>query len=110
MAYDAALSERLRDLLTQMQPAFTEKAMFGGLSFLVHGNMCCGVVGDELIVRVGKGGAAEALEQPGARPMDFTGRPMAGWVTITPVGTGSDDSLARWVRRGLDFVGHLPVK
>jgi TfoX/Sxy family transcriptional regulator of competence genes len=116
VAYDPHLAERLRDLLAAEQTAVTqqtvvtEKVMFGGLAFLVGGNMCCGVVGDELVARVGRNAAADALEQPGARPMDFTGRPMAGWVMVGPDGTGNDDSLAAWVRRALAFVEQLPAK
>jgi TfoX/Sxy family transcriptional regulator of competence genes len=110
MAYDPGLAERLRDLLSATHSTFTEKKMFGGLSFLLRGNMCCGVIGDELIVRVGKDGTDPALAEPGARVFDFSGRPMAGWVTVAPEGTASDEVLAGWVRRALDFVEHLPPK
>ena len=75
MAYDKDLAGRVRTALAE-QPVVDEKPMFGGLSFMVRGHMCCGVVKDDLVVRVGADGQGEALAQPGARPMDFTGRPM----------------------------------
>ena len=81
MAYDEGLAHRVREVLRDL-PGLVEKKMFGGIGFLVHGNMACGVNGDELIVRVGPEGYQEALARPHARPFDMTGRPMKGWVWV----------------------------
>jgi TfoX/Sxy family transcriptional regulator of competence genes len=108
MAYDETLAARLRDQLADVD-GVTEKEMFGGLAFLVHGNMCVGVSGDELMGRVGKEGNDAALARPGARQFDMTGRPMAGWVIVAPeVLVG--DALAGWVETCLAFVRTLPPK
>ncbi|RSM87939.1 RNA methyltransferase [Kibdelosporangium aridum] len=106
MAYDEGLATRLRDLL----PALTEKRMFGGLAFLLNGNMTVGILGEALIVRLDVDEAADALTEPGARPFDFTGRPMKGWLMVDPEGHAEDDDLCRWVDRAIDFVGSLPPK
>jgi TfoX N-terminal domain len=82
MAFDEQLAARVRRLLTDWSDV-TERRMFGGLTFMVRGYMCCGVQGDELILRLGPDGADEALASPHARPMDFTGRPLAGFVTVS---------------------------
>ena len=109
MAYDEGGAQRLRAALGPL-PGLTEKKMFGGISYLLCGNMACGVLGDELIVRVGPDQHAAALAQPGARVFDFSGRPMAGWVTVAPTGYASEVELARWVKLGIDFAGSLPAK
>ncbi len=109
MAYDEGLSQRLREAL-QDQPGVTEKKMFGGLAFMVHGHMCCGVEGGNLMVRVGPDQYEDSLSQPHARPMDFTGRPMKGFVYVEPQGLDSDPRLREWVDRGLKFVSTLPPK
>jgi TfoX/Sxy family transcriptional regulator of competence genes len=106
MAYDEGLATRLRDLL----PALTEKRMFGGLAFLLNGNMTVGVLGEALIVRLDADEAADALTEPGVRPFDFTGRPMKGWLMVAPERYAEDDDLMRWVDRAIDFVGALPAK
>src|SRR5262245_50395193 len=87
VAYDKGLAQRIREALED-QPNISEKKMFGGLAFLVRGNMCVGVVGDQLMVRVGAEAHDEALRQPFARKMDFTGRPMKGLVYVVCVGVG----------------------
>lgn len=84
--------------------------MFGGLAFMVHGHMAAGVLANDLMVRVGPDAYDEALAQPHARPMDFTGRPMRGLVYVGPAGTSDEASLAAWVERGLAFVDTLPPK
>ncbi len=84
--------------------------MFGGLTFMVGGHMCCGVAGDELVVRVGKAGAREAVKRPHARYCDFTGRPKKTMVSITPEGFESDEALNGWVRQAVEFAGSLPPK
>lgn len=84
--------------------------MFGGICFMVHGNMLGGVMGDEIIVRVGAERYEDALKQPNAREMDFTGRPMRGFVVVASKGIASDECLNRWVQRGVQFATSLPPK
>ncbi len=109
MAYDDGLAERLRDAFMGRTDVI-EKKMFGGIAFMVSGHMCCGVTGDDLMVRVGAEGLEDALLLPHAHPMDFTGRPMKGFVYVEPSGLDSDESLQAWVNRGLGFVTTLPPK
>ena len=110
MAYDEELAHRVREQLAE-EAAVTEKSMFGGLAFLVGGNMSVAVSGrGGLIVRVGPDGEDEALGLPHARPMDMTGRPMSGWVVVDPAGVRSDGDLRRWVERGVGFARSLPAK
>ena len=84
--------------------------MFGGLCFLLNGNMGFGIVGSELMVRVGQAKYAEALALPHAREMDFTGRSMRGMVFVAEDGLSEDDELNSWLHRGIDFSGSLPAK
>jgi TfoX/Sxy family transcriptional regulator of competence genes len=91
------------------QPGLAEKQMFGGLAFLLHGNMVCGVCGDNLIVRVAAEEAEAALGEPGARPFDLTGRPMKGWLLVDANGHAEDD-LHRWVDRSLAHANSLPPR
>ena len=84
--------------------------MFGGLAFMLHGNMSVGVINDELMVRSGPDRHPEALERPHARPMDFTGRPMKGFVFVTQPGIASDADLQEWLRLGVEFAESLPRK
>jgi TfoX/Sxy family transcriptional regulator of competence genes len=109
MAYDLALADRIRRRLDGT-PGLVEKAMFGGIAFMVRGHMTVGVAGDELMVRVGKDRDAEALARHGARPMDFTGRPMRGWIAVAREGVEADDDLAWWIRAGLASTATLPAK
>jgi TfoX/Sxy family transcriptional regulator of competence genes len=109
MAYDENAAARLRAELGTL-PGLAEKKMFGGIAFMIGGNMACGVIGDDLIVRVGAAQHAASLAQPGARVFDFSGKPMAGWVTVAPVGYASEDDLARWVKLGVEYAGSLPAK
>lgn len=106
--YDEALAARIRPLLAETGP-FTERRMFGGVTFFIGGNMACGVHGAELMVRCGPAAHADALARPHARPMDLTGRPMGGWVTVAPEGL-DDASLASWVALGAHFAATLPPK
>jgi len=101
MAYDEQLAARTRRAFPP-GTVLTEKKMFGGLSFLVGGKMCCGVIGQELVVRVGPEKHEEALAQVHARPMDFTRQPMRGFVYVAPEGLRTDRMLAAWVKRGID--------
>jgi TfoX/Sxy family transcriptional regulator of competence genes len=109
MAYNENLARRVRALLAD-QSEVGERKMFGGLAFMIRGNMCCGIVGEELMVRVGPEQYAVALAQPHAREMDFTGRPMRGMVMVAANGLASDESLEQWIRRGIMFVSLLPSK
>lgn len=84
--------------------------MFGGLTFMVKGNMCCGVVGDELMARVGPDGYPAALKRPHARPMDFTGKPLKGFVYVAPEGFADRAALESWIGLALGFVETLPAK
>jgi TfoX/Sxy family transcriptional regulator of competence genes len=87
-----------------------EKKMVGGLSFLVNGNMCCGVAGAALMIRLGAASREQALLEPHVRPMLFGDRVLSGFICVEPAGYAADDALARWVDRGLDFVAGLPAK
>ena len=87
----------------------TERKMFGEITFMLNGNMCCGVTNDDLMVRVGAGGLEDALDQPHARPMDFTGRPMKGFVFVD-AGAVGDRVLRRWIQRGVIFAESLSAK
>ena len=109
MAYDEGLAKRVREILAD-QPGIAERRMFGGLAFLLAGNMLCGIVGQDLMVRVGPDRHWEALAAPHARPMDFTGRPMNGMVYVGPKGCATDDMLRSWIDQGLSFAGSLPAK
>ena len=102
MPFDAGLAARVRAQLARRR-GITERRMFGGLAFLLDGKMLCGVTRDDLMVRVGPDAQAEALALPGARPMDFTGKAMRGFVFVDADGTASDAALERWVARALAF-------
>jgi TfoX/Sxy family transcriptional regulator of competence genes len=103
MSYDEKLAARIRAVLAPRGDV-VEKKMFGGLCFMVNGAMCCGLTKSDFMVRVGPEGYEDALAQPHARPMDFTGRPLKGMVYVAPEGLRSSAMLARWVGRGLAFV------
>ena len=109
MAYDKILAQRVREIMGGL-PGLVEKQMFGGLSFMVNGNLACGVIQDELIVRVGQQEYPAALSKPHARVFDMSGRPMKGWVTVGSQGCRSEDALREWVRTGIDFALSLPEK
>ncbi|MER7815814.1 TfoX/Sxy family protein [Streptomyces sp. NPDC096153] len=109
MAFDEGLAERIRARLGA-DPGITQKRMFGGLAFLHEGNMAVGVIGDELMVRVGPDATEAALARPGTRPFDFTGRPMRGWVVVAPSAVSEDEALADWVDQGHTFAASLPPK
>lgn len=103
MAYDTSLSERVTDLLAARQISFETKAMMGGLCFMVNGKMCLGVTGPRLMVRLDPAVQSEALLCPGCKPMDFTGRPMQGYVFVHPEGHETDASLRHWIDLALAF-------
>jgi hypothetical protein len=109
MAYDEGLAERLRDIL-RSDDGIKEKKMFGGLAFMSQGHMFVGILGDDLMVRIGPDRYEDALRERHVREMDFTGKPMKGYVFVTPEGFESDAALAKWVGLGKTFVQSLPSK
>lgn len=109
MAYHEHLAERIRDLLAD-QPDLDEKKMFGGIAFLLNGNMAVGVSGNDLMVRIGPDNHEEALSQPGVEEFSKTGRPMKGWILATSGIVETDAGLAEWVERGVTFASTLPPK
>jgi TfoX/Sxy family transcriptional regulator of competence genes len=109
MAYDRNLALRIRQALAP-RADIMERKMFGGLAFMLRGNMCCGVVGDKLMLRLGKEGAATALRDPHTSPMDFTGKVMKSMVYVGPEGTADPEDLNQWVNRGADYAASLPPK
>jgi hypothetical protein len=109
MAYDQTLANRIRECLAN-QPGITEKKMFGGIGYLLNGNMACGVNKEYLIVRVEPVHYQGALDEPFTKVFDITGRPMSGWVMVSPDGYISDDGLKSWVQRGIVFASTLPAK
>ena len=108
MAFNAEIADRVLKVL-EGREGLTERKMFGGIAFMLNGNMCCGVTNDDLMVRVGADGLEYALDQPHARPMDFTGRPMKGFVFVD-AGAVGDRVLRQWVQRGVTFAESLPAK
>ena len=109
MAYDENLADRLRGAFGRVQ-SVTERKMFGGIAFMVRGNLCCGVIDDRLMVRVGPVSYEKMLKLSHAGPMDFTGKSMRGFVYVSPEGVRTAGQLQAWVQRGLDFVQTLPAK
>ena len=109
MAYDEGTAQRIRDFFAE-DPGVAEKEMFGGLAFMVQGHMCVGVTSEDLMVRVGPDQYEEALSLPYARKMDFTGRPLRGFIYVSGNGIESDTDLNAWIRRALTFVHSLPPK
>ncbi|HLJ88371.1 MAG TPA: TfoX/Sxy family protein [Candidatus Angelobacter sp.] len=109
MPFNETLADRVRKLL-RGDHSVVEKKMFGGLAFMVNGHMCCGIVGSDLVVRTGPDGLEDALRQPHARPMNFTGRPMKGFVYVAPSGYRTESALWLWTERGLEFALRQPPK
>ena len=109
MAYDERLAERLRALLAA-EPGASERKMFGGVAFMLDDKMVVGVVGDELMVRVGPEQYGAALRRPHARPMDFTGKPLAGFVYVAAAGIRTAAALRAWVERARAYVATVPAK
>jgi TfoX/Sxy family transcriptional regulator of competence genes len=109
MAYDEGLAQRIRELMADEQ-GVSEKRMFGGIAFLLNGNMSVGVVKDNLMVRVGPDAYERLVRERHTRKMDFTGNPMKGFVYVAPEGLESDADLSRWVAHGLTYARSLPRK
>ena len=109
MGYDERTAARTRRILMQ-RTDLTERKMFGGLCFLAKGAMCCGLVDSTLMVRVGPDQHDEALAQPHTRPMDFTGRPMKGFVYVDAPGIKTDAALTKWIDRSLAYLSTAPPR
>ena len=109
MVFSEALAGRVRDVLYPLTAA-QEKKMFGGIAFMVNGNMAVGVLRNELIVRVGLEKYETSLRKPGTDLFQPTGKPMAGWVTVGPDGCKTDEELKYWIELALEFVKDLPAK
>ena len=109
MPHDPRLADRVRVVLGGRR-GVSERNMFGGVCFMIDGNMCCGVEGDDLMLRLGEEGAAAALEEESTRPTDFTGRPMKSMVYVSPSGVRGDDELRSWVDRAVRFAAHAAAQ
>jgi hypothetical protein len=109
MAFDETLAERIRSALARKK-GIAEKKMFGGLGFLLNGNMLVGVWKNSLIARLGPERSDDALLQPHVKEMDITGKPMKGWVMVEPDGVTDVEQVKAWVQRAAKFVGQLPAK
>jgi len=109
MAFSESLAQRIRDALARKKN-IEEKKMFGGVGFLLKGNMLVGVWKDSLIVRIGPEKGDEALKEPHVKEFDVTGRPMKGWIMVEPEGVENDNQLIEWIRRAEEFVVTLPGK
>lgn len=110
MAYDEGLAQRVREALSE-RPDLSERKMFGGLCFMLGGNTCAGIVGEELMLRVGPDSYEDALTRPHAREMDFTGRSLKGMVYMGVAGVADDADLASWLGDvAVSFAGGLPPK
>ena len=108
MAYNLKLAERIRAELAGIPSV--EKKMFGGVGFLLHGNMACGVYKEDMIVRVDPEKHSKLLKKPHAKPFDITGRPMKGWLMVEPEGYKTSKQLSTWVKEGVEFALTLPPK
>lgn len=109
MAFDESLAARIRDAL-ERRADINEKRMFGGVGFLLNGNMLVGVSKDSLVVRLGPDHYEDALAGPHVREFDITGKPMKGWIMVEPEGVEDDETLAEWLDRAIKFVITLPKK
>ena len=109
MAYSEDLAERVRDALAP-RAGIRERKMFGGVAWMLDGNMACGVIGEELIVRLPAEDVESALAREHVRTFDFTGRPMKRWVCVGQDALGSDEDLTGWVDSGADHAASLPAK
>ena len=109
MAYDVKLADRIRKAIGK-QPKLTEREMFGGIGFMLRGNMACGVIGDELMVRIAKEATESTLKEAGARIFDFSGRPSPGWILVNQSVLTKPAYLRAWVKRGVEYALSLPAK
>lgn len=109
MSYDIEVADRIRARIGP-RPELTEREMFGGIAFMINGNMAVGVSGDELMVRVGKEAHDQAVARPGARTFDMGARPMKGWISVAEAGFDSEDDFGYWVDQGVAYAESLPAK
>ncbi|HEY3112321.1 MAG TPA: TfoX/Sxy family protein [Gemmatimonadaceae bacterium] len=110
MAFDEKLAARIRNQLGRKK-GVSEKKMFGGVAFLLNGNMSCGVHGEQMIVRLAPDETDAALAQQHTRVFDLSGgRPMKGWILVEPDGLKADRALAKWVETGVSYAASLPPK
>ena len=109
MAYNEALAQRILEVLGP-QPGLEAKKMFGGMCYLLNGNMLCGVVDERMIVRLGKERQAEGMSRPHTRPFDYTDKAMSGWLMVGMEGLETEEDLADWVQVCLEYVRGLPAK
>jgi TfoX/Sxy family transcriptional regulator of competence genes len=109
MAYDESLAEKVADYL-ESQPDVTERKMFGGIGFMIQGNMAVGVSKDSLMVRVGAEGYEQALAQPHVKKVDMSGREMSGWVLVEPPALADEVGLSLWIDRGRAMALTFPPK
>lgn len=109
MAYDQGIADEVRTAIGD-HPGLSEREMFGGIVFMVNGNMAVGVTGEELMVRVGKDAHEEAVAKPGARVFDMGARPMKGWVGVASEGFATEAALEAWVAQGVAYAESLPAK
>ena len=109
MPYDTGLAQRVREILEE-EPGFDEKKMFGGICFLLFGNMVCGIIKDDLIARVGAANYDAALKMPHTKKFDITGKALTGWVMVLSEALDSDEELNNRVQKAISFVRTLPPK
>ncbi len=109
MSYDEKLAKRLSRIIVQRND-FYEQKMFGGIGYLLRGNMCFGIWKDSLILRLGESQAQKALVKKNVKPFDITGRAMKGWVMVAPAGMKTEAALKTWVIQAINFVSQLPRK
>ena len=107
--HDDGLAGRIRPILSQLE-GYSEKNMFGGICFMINGNMCVGTWKGSLIVRLEREKHDETLAEPHTKPADIAGRTMKGWALVEPAGIASEDDLETWVARAADYAGSLPAK
>jgi TfoX/Sxy family transcriptional regulator of competence genes len=109
VVYNELLATKIRALVARRR-GWTEKKMFGGVAFMLNGKMCCGVIKNDLLVRVGPEQNKKALALPNSRPMDFTGKPMKGFIYVDSKGWSKEASLKKWIEMGIDYASKLPKK
>ena len=109
MPYNEDLAARVRKLIRRRK-GYSERKMFGAMSFMLNGNMCCGVIGDDLMIRLGEERAAAARKKRHTREMDFTGKSMKGMLYVEPAGTKTDAALKKWVDQAIAAAKTLPPK
>jgi TfoX/Sxy family transcriptional regulator of competence genes len=103
MAYDELLADRIRNVMKDKNVSYLEKKMMGGLTFMVDDKMCVGIVKNDLMARVGEEVYEKCLKRKGCKEMNFTGKPLKGYVFVEPEGVDMDDELAYWVQLALDY-------